>query len=80
MSKEIYLLRRENELLRTLSQNSMLSTTSRTTISIKSVGELLSEYNDSVDDFDRWRAQVNLLTNTYELDDNATKVLLVSKM
>ena len=61
MSKEIDLLRRKNELLRALSQNSMLSTTSRTTLSIKSVGELLSEYNGSVDDFASGRPSIFII-------------------
>lgn len=54
-----------------------LSTASRTTLSIKNVSDLLSEFNGSGDDFERWKAQVNLLRDTYE---NAAKILVGSKL
>jgi len=79
MQKEIELLRRENDLLRTSTRNSV-STVSRTTISIKNISDLLSEYHGTGDDFERWRAQVNLLRDTYELDENATKILVGSRL
>ncbi|XP_070156230.1 uncharacterized protein [Polyergus mexicanus] len=79
MQREIELLRRENDLLRASPRNS-LSTVSRTTLNIKNVSDLLSEYNGSGDDFERWKAQVNLLRDTYELDENAAKVLVGSKL
>lgn len=44
MQREIELLRRENEMLRS-SPRSAVSTVSRTTMSIKNIGELLSEYH-----------------------------------
>lgn len=81
LQRELELLRRENELLR-MSPRSSPSTASRMMLSIKNVSDLLCEYNGS-DDFERWRAQVNLLKilrNTYELDENATKVLVGSKL
>lgn len=79
MQKEIELLRRKNNLLRA-SPGSSASTTFRTTLSIKNISDLLSEYNGSGDDFERWRAQINLLRDTYELDENAAKVLVGSKL
>lgn len=45
MQREIELLRRENDLLRA-SPRSSLSTVSRTTLNIKNVSDLLSEYNE----------------------------------
>jgi len=52
MQREIELLRRETELMRT-SPRLSLSTISRI-LSIKNVSDLLSEYADSGDDFERW--------------------------
>ncbi|KYN50111.1 hypothetical protein ALC62_00139 [Cyphomyrmex costatus] len=80
MSREIALLRRENDLLRGSPQNSHSSVDSRTTINIKNVGELLSEYDGSGEDFQRWKAQANLLCHTYELNENASKILIGSKL
>jgi len=79
MQREIELLRRENDMLRA-SPRSSLSTVSRTTLNIKNVSDLLSEYNGSGDDFERWKAQVNLLRDTYDLDENAAKILVGSKL
>lgn len=80
MQREIDLLRRENEVLRTSPRSNASSVTSRATINIKNVGDLLNEYNGSGEDFERWRTQVNLLCNMYELDDNASKILVGSKL
>jgi hypothetical protein len=79
MQREIDLLRRENDVLRS-SPRSVASTGSRTTMSIKNVSDLLSEYNGSSDDFERWKAQINLLRNTYELDENSSKILVGSRL
>lgn len=79
MQREIDLLRRENEALRMSPRNGS-STVSRATLSIKDVSDLLNEYNGSGDDFERWKAEVNLLRDTYELDENAAKVLVGSKL
>lgn len=79
MQREIELLRRENDMLRASPRNSS-STASRATLNIKNIGDLLSEYSGSGDDFERWKAQVNLLRDTYELDENAAKILVGSKL
>jgi len=79
MQREIELLRRENDLLRAFPRNS-LSAVSRATLNIKNVSDLLSEYHGSGEDFERWRAQINLLRDTYELDENAAKILVGSKL
>lgn len=42
--------------------------------------ELLSEYTGSGEEFGRWRAQINLLRTTYELDSHAAKILVGSKL
>lgn len=49
-------------------------------MSIKNISELLSEYNGVSEDFRRWKTQVNLLRNTYELDEKASRILVVSKL
>lgn len=51
MRREMELLRRENDLLRVSSCS--VSTTLQATVSIKSIGELLSEYQDSGEDFEQ---------------------------
>lgn len=79
MRKEIELLRQENDLLK-MSPRSPSSTVSRTTLSIRNVCDLLCEYNGGGDDFERWKAQVNLLRDMYDLDENAAKVLVGSKL
>jgi len=40
----------------------------------------VGEYNGSEEDFERWRTQINLLRTTYELDENAAKILVGSKL
>lgn len=79
MQREIELLKHENETLRMSPQLNTLSVASHATINIKNVGELLNEYNGS-GDFERWRAQVNLVCEMYELDVNAAKILVGSKL
>ncbi|XP_024889023.1 uncharacterized protein LOC112465625, partial [Temnothorax curvispinosus] len=79
MQREIAILRRENDMLRTSPRNN-LSTVSRTPLNIKNVCEILSEYDGAGDDFERWKTQVNLLRDTYELDENAAKILVGSKL
>lgn len=80
MQREINLLNRENELLRASPGTTTSSTMSKATMSIKSIGELLNEYVGSNENFIQWKAQVNLIRNTYELDENATKILISSKL
>lgn len=79
MQRETDLLRRENELLRQSPRSSVASSTTRM-MSIKEVSSLLCEYKGTGEDFKRWKAQVNLLRQTYDLDENASKVLVGSKL
>jgi len=79
LRRENMLLRLENERLRT-SPDSSASTNLRTTMSIKSISELVGEYNESEEDFERWRTQINLLRTTYELNENAAKILVGSRL
>lgn len=80
MEWEINRLRKENDMLRA-SPSSILSGDLSLSISnIKNVGELLSEYNGSGTDFMLWKYQLLLLKNTYKLDENATRILIGSKV
>lgn len=79
MLKEIEVLRRENESLRQ-SPTSNISLNSRTTIDIKNVGKLLGDYDGSGEDYQLWKAQVNLLRETYELTESAAKLMVGSKL
>lgn len=79
MQREIELLKRENEMLRA-SPGGASSAASTTMMSIKNIGELLGEYHGSSDDFERWKTQVNLLKNTYQLDENAARILVGSRL
>lgn len=57
-----------------------MSNTGRSSVSIKAIGDLLSEFNGTDRDFGEWERQVKLLCYTYELDDNMTKILIGSKL
>lgn len=46
---------------------------------MKNISELLGEYYGSSEDFERWKAQIDL-RNTYELDENMSKILVGSKL
>ncbi|XP_076660892.1 uncharacterized protein LOC143364412 [Halictus rubicundus] len=77
MAREIELLRRENELLR----NSPSSTASSTTnTNIRSIGELISDFSGEEQNFKNWSKQLEILSTTYELDENATRLLLGQKL
>ncbi|KYM95011.1 hypothetical protein ALC62_14354 [Cyphomyrmex costatus] len=80
LQREIELLRRENEMLRGPPNNSTVTTNVRATTSVKSISELVGEYKGSDEDFKRWRRQIDLLRATYELDENASKILIGSKL
>lgn len=79
MKKEIDLLCRENDMLR-ISPRSVSSTSSRTTMNIKNISELLSEFHGSNDDFEHWKSQINLLRDAYELDENSAKIIVSSRL
>lgn len=47
---------------------------------IKGVGELLPEFDAIDNTFWRWRSQLELLRGTYRLDENATRILIDSRL
>ena len=93
MQREIELIRRERdllqrevELLRRESRSSIdrdSSSSGRSSfssgISLKAVGDLISEFTGG-DDFENWEKKVDLVRETYQLDDNALKILISSKL
>lgn len=80
MQREINLLRRENVMLRESPRSSTSTVASRATINIKNIGELLSDYHGAEEDFLKWKSQVQLIRNTYDLDENASRILVSSKL
>lgn len=90
---EVELLRRERDLLqRELDferrfRNSSVTprsadshASSRSTIGLKTIAELLPEFTGAENDFDPWRRQVQRLKTMYELDDEATTALMVLRL
>lgn len=69
-------MRQENEILRTSPAIRDVEQSRKPPINIKIIGELLSKYNGVGQDFANWEAQLRLLKNTYELDDNLVKILI----
>jgi len=80
MEKEIDLLRCENELLRASPRQSTASTAAYAPINIRNIGELIGEYHGSSEDLQQWKQHITFLQTTYELDENAVKILIGSKL
>ena len=86
--REIDFLRREQSLGANRTTNAASSVNSELSIgnlssasvSIRSIGELLSPFDVTDNSFWRWKQQVTLLRTTYHLDDNMTRVLISSKL
>lgn len=47
---------------------------------VRSIRELLPEFDASENTFWRWRSQLELLRDTYRLDENATRILIGSRL
>ena len=88
MRREIELLQRERLIdgtaINTVSNSPMsstrLGTSLTTTISIRSIGELLNNFDAKDNTFWLWKQQLILLRDTYKLDENTTKVLISTKL
>ena len=86
--REIELLRREQSLGVNHATNGVSSVNSElsaeilssASVSIRSIGELLSPFDATDNSFWRWKQQITLLRTTYHLDDNTTRVLISSKL
>ena len=49
-------------------------------LNLKTTGELLSEFSGSVDSYDAWSKKVELVRDSYAIEDNALKVLISTKL
>lgn len=83
MRREVELLRREQELLHSRETPdraaSVVSAGPSSNISIRAMGDLLGDF-DGRSDYGKWEQQVQLLRATYQLEDNAARVLISSKL
>ena len=61
-------------------QRSDVGGMSTTSVSIRAIRELLSDFEGREDTFWRWRQQLELLMATYNLDENTVRVLISSKL
>ncbi|KAK2574735.1 hypothetical protein KPH14_013031, partial [Odynerus spinipes] len=52
----------------------------RSAMDIKSIGELLSEFNAIDQTYETWRKQLRLLISNYELNDKQIRILICSKL
>jgi len=82
LRKEIDLMKREIESLRSQPSNDeprlMANVTSGP--SIKSIGELISDFDGTNSDFQQWKRQINQICRIYKLDDGTARVVVASKL
>lgn len=90
--RELELVRRENELLRLQSNSEPRSTQSfrlseqtlrhpmQTESSVSKIRDLIADFDGSSDTFQNFEKQIRLLKNTYNLDENTTRILIASKL
>jgi len=81
LRRELELVRREAELRSTTSGSvRSLVVSEGGTFSVKGLKDLLNEFDGSSDTFRKWKQQIELLQNTYSLNDNAMRVLISSRL
>jgi len=82
LRREIELMRREIENLRSspISEEERIIPNRTAQPSIRTIGELLSDFDGPNTDFREWEHQIRLLCQTYRLDDNTAKMLVASKL
>lgn len=73
LRREIETMRRERDLQTSPSENAPMV---QSTLSIKTIADLLVEFTGEKDDFKNWKQQLELLRETYRLDDNAVRILI----
>lgn len=79
MERELRLAKRKIELLRNSSQASTSSQQASYKIGVKSVIKLC-DFDGAKPLFCHWECQVKLLCTTYQLDDNASKVIIGARV
>jgi len=77
LERERQLLRREREMTHSASITSSVTSTIG---SVRNIKDLLPEFDAIDNTFWRGKNQLELLRNVYQLDDNATKVLISSRL
>jgi len=81
LRRELELIRREAELRSTTpGSDRSLVMSEGGAFSVKGLKDLLNEFDGSSDTFRKWKQQIELLQNTYSLNDNATRVLISSRL
>ncbi|KYQ56365.1 hypothetical protein ALC60_04773 [Trachymyrmex zeteki] len=81
MQRELDLARRENEILRQTPRSEISGSVIRTSnITLKSIGDYLTEFHGTEDTFPVWEKEVRKLRTMYEIDDNSTKLLIGAKV
>jgi len=56
------------------------SSNSQSKLSVKLLGELIDDFKGSENIFKKWKRQVELVIATYELNNNAVKILISTKL
>ena len=77
--REIQLLKREVEMMREMQRLSVGGQSASAMVN-ESMRAMLSYFDGSGEAFDTWERQLALLRATYRLDDNAAKLLAVSRL
>ncbi|XP_071564275.1 uncharacterized protein Tsp26a isoform X1 [Temnothorax nylanderi] len=86
MQRELDLARCEIEFLRRYTENALTPVQRRevspspSRVNVSIIAELLSYFDGGADRYDQWSKQVALLKTMYGLDDNTTRVLIVSRL
>lgn len=80
LARELALARRENEMLRQNPRPQEREQSSTRQANINTIRELLSEFDGNNADFRRWKEQFQLVCTTYQLDDDAARLLMSTKL
>ena len=79
-ARELEVAQREMRMLRNSPDTNVNSVNTRPHINIKAVSDLLSDFNGRGDLYLNWEGQIRLLRQTYDLDDNLSKILVSSRL
>jgi len=77
LAREQQLIRREREMMRGISLSSNATSTAA---GVRSIRDLLPEFDASENTFWKWRKQLELLRNSYRLDDESTRLLISMRL
>nr|XP_012225735.1 PREDICTED: uncharacterized protein LOC105674166 [Linepithema humile] len=77
IERERQLLQREREMARSVSASSNAASASG---GVRNLKDLLPEFDATENTFWRWKHQLELLRNSYQLDDNSARILISSRL